>query len=235
MAIDSSEQRDKAWNIRAYPCIGLGVFLVPYISFSPAYSKVLERLKAGSIMLDVGCFIGADFRRLAYDGAPTDKMYGVDIVSHWDLGYELYRDRDRFNAKIIISDILFEDNPELEALKGKVDVISVSAVMHQWTWDKQVEAAKRIVAFSSGKDSIIFGHQVGHLEGRDVTLPQATTFRHNAESQVRLWKQVGEETATKWNCQARLMDRDAVGWDPKDLSWMDPGDRVLDYVVTRLE
>lgn len=50
------------------------------------YASIIERLKAGSTLLDIGCFLGQDLRRLVADGAPPDKLYAIDIVSHWDVG-----------------------------------------------------------------------------------------------------------------------------------------------------
>lgn len=224
-------------SIRAYPCTGLGVWLVPYISRSPAYAFVLTRLKTGGTFLDVGVFLGGDMRWLASDGAPTDKMYGVDIVSHWDVGYSLFHDRDRFRAHFIESDFLSIDNPELTALHGCMDVISISAVLHQWTLAKQVEAAKRLVTFSSKHGTIILGYQIGNIEAKEVPVPDfnASLWRHDPASFVRLWDQVGAETGTKWETKTRLLTWEDMGWDPNDYRWMEPGDRVLDFVVTRMK
>ena len=37
-------------------------------------------LKQGGSFLDIGYCLGQDLRRLALDGAPTDKTYASDIV-----------------------------------------------------------------------------------------------------------------------------------------------------------
>ena len=75
--------------------------------------------------MDIGCFLGMDLRRLAYDGAPSDKMYAVDIISHWQTSYHLFNDEQKFNAKFIESDFLGSDNTDLNRLLGHVDIISV--------------------------------------------------------------------------------------------------------------
>lgn len=127
--------RDKAWAIRTYPCTGLGVWLTPYIDHSPEYKQILQRLRDGEIMLDVGCFIGGDFRRCVFDGAPSKDMIGMDIVSHWNVGYELFQDRGRFEGKFVEADLLKvgtgEEPEEVKALKGKVGILHVSALLHQ--------------------------------------------------------------------------------------------------------
>lgn len=83
--------------------------------------------------MDVGCFLAHDFRRLSYDGAPTENLYGVDIASHWDVGFEMFRDRDSFSAHFIEADILTASDPQspLSSLKGQVDIISIAQVLHQ--------------------------------------------------------------------------------------------------------
>lgn len=126
-----STQKDKAWAIRPYPCTGLGNFLTPMITKTPIYATILSRLQAGDTLLDIGCFLGHDLRRLCFDGAPMENLYGVDIVNHWDLGYEMFKDSDKFKAHFIEADIL-HPNEALAALKGKVDLISIIHVLHQW-------------------------------------------------------------------------------------------------------
>jgi hypothetical protein len=72
----------------------------------------MERLKAGETLLEIGSFIGQDMRRLVVDGAPSDKLIAVDIVNFWDLGYEMFRDRDKFEAHFIEADLI-HPNPAL--------------------------------------------------------------------------------------------------------------------------
>jgi hypothetical protein len=45
-------------------------------------------------------------RCLVFDGAPSDKMCGVDIVSQWDVRYALFQDIDTFKGHLIESDIM---------------------------------------------------------------------------------------------------------------------------------
>lgn len=120
-------QREKAWDIRSYPCIGLGVYLVPQIRRLPAYPEILQRLAQGQVLADIGCFMGHDLRHLVNDGAPASNLYGFDIVDFWQLGFEMFRDRDRFNAKSIQADVMAADGGLVE-FKGKLDVIYIAQV-----------------------------------------------------------------------------------------------------------
>lgn len=225
--------RDKLWAIRTYPCVGTGVFLMPYIARSPAYEAVLAKLKKGGTFLDVGCFCGADMRQAVFDGAPSAKMVGVDIVSHWEVGFEMFNDRDRFQAKYIEADILKTDDvPELVALRGQVDVINVSAVLHQWTWEGQVQAAKELVKFSK-VGTVIVGHQIGGSVAEERVMGPAKVYRQNAQSFRRLWEEVGAETGTSWSCEASQRTWEHLGWDEKDMFWLGEGANVLEFVITR--
>lgn len=175
-------------------------------------------------------------RRLMFDGAPSANMYGVDIVSHWDVGYALYRDQGRFDAHFIQADILSSGNPALDALKGHIDIISISAVMHQWNWKDQREAAKKLVAFAK-PGALVVGYQIGNVEAKEVTNStlQLSVWRHDPASFAKMWNQVGAETGSRWETQARLRSWEDMGWDPADQAWLEPGDRVIDFVVTRID
>ncbi|KAI9665928.1 MAG: hypothetical protein M1821_003863 [Bathelium mastoideum] len=230
--------RDQAWAIRSYPCSGMGVWLQPYILQSPAYASIIDRLKSGATFLDIGCFIAQDMRQLAFGGAPTSNMHGVDIVSHWDVGFAMYRDQGRFKAHFIETDMFSRDNATLNQLLGRADVISISALLHQWAWDGQLAAAKRSVEFSSPKPgTLVVGHQIGNVQSGEITMKAGTrpSWRHDPTSFARLWEHAGAETNTEWKTEARLLTWEDIGWDAKDHAWMFEGDRVLDFVVTRLK
>ena len=65
-------QRDQAWRIAPYPCIGWWMFLQLYMSQNPVYGEVLYRLKKGERLLDLGCCFGQDIRKLVHDGVPSE-------------------------------------------------------------------------------------------------------------------------------------------------------------------
>ncbi|KAH8693719.1 hypothetical protein BGW36DRAFT_301440, partial [Talaromyces proteolyticus] len=231
--------RDQAWNIRVYPCTGLGVWLVPTISRSPAYAEILALVKTGARYLDVGCFIGQDMRRLVYDGAPSTNLYGVDIVSHWAVGFDMFRDKATFSAQFIEAD--FMDTAEsagLAALEGSVDVIFVSQVLHQWGWEGQVKAVKRLVEFSR-VGTLVVGCQIGTLDVGGVEVEfgpvKVPLWRHDPVSFDKLWQQVGLQTGSKWAVQAWLRTWEDMGWDPRDQAFLGESARVIEFVVRRVK
>ncbi|ETS77999.1 hypothetical protein PFICI_10061 [Pestalotiopsis fici W106-1] len=229
--------RDEAWDIRAYPCIGLGSWLTPQLRRLPIYDEILDRVKShGATLVDVGTFVGHDLRRLAYDGAPSDKLYGVDIVSYADVSYDLFRDRETFKGHFIQADILSDESAELNALKGNVDIIVVSQLLHQWTWDNQVKAAKALVDYTK-PGSLIVGNQIGNSKAFELTLktPPISIWRHNVESFTDMFnKEVGPATGTTWEVQAWLRSFPDMGWDLSDAAWMEPDVCLVEFAARRL-
>ena len=189
-------------------------------------------------MIDIGCFLGGDFRRLVFDGAPSENMLGIDIANHWEIGYDLFRDRDRFNARFLEADLMavgMDRAPaELRALKGEVEIIHVSAVLHQWDWDGELAAAKKLVYFSK-PGTLVVGHQIGSAEAKEVDnrLFKIKHWHHNPESLERMWKMVGAETGTEWKVQAWMRPWEVLGMGAKDAAFMEEGDAPVDFVVER--
>ncbi|KAF2965109.1 hypothetical protein GQX73_g8447 [Xylaria multiplex] len=227
--------RDKAWDIRAYPCICLGSWLTPQLCRLPIYDDILGRVQGGAILMDVGTFLGHDLRRLAYDGAPSDKLYGVDIVNHFDISYEFFCDPDRFKGHFIQADILSTTSSELGALKGQVDVVLVSQVLHQWDWNNQVKAVEALATFTK-PGSWIIGNQIGNPVAQGVRLKSlsAIVWRHNPDSFTKMFEAVGTATGSQWETQAWLRTFPEMGWDAKDGAWMEPNACVIEFVARRV-
>lgn len=204
---------------------------------SPAYDEVLTILKNGGKFLDIGAMLGVDIRKLTFDGVPSENIVALDIIpDFWDVGFELYRDKDTFKARFGQADLLsLSDNPEFTDLKGKLDVVSLSAVLHQFDWDIQATALKQVVAFSK-VGMLLVGHQIGNRKSGTFKFSPTQTpiFKHNAESFKDLWKQVCKETGTEWEVQAEVKTWDDFGWDANDMLWMKDKDEPLGFVVRRI-
>ena len=73
---------------------------------------MLERIKSGQTLLDLGCCFGQDLRRLVADGAPSRNLCGMDCNATFiDLGYDLFLDRETFEATFVVSDFLNDAIP----------------------------------------------------------------------------------------------------------------------------
>lgn len=172
---------------------------------------------------------------MASQGVPTDNMYASDLIGElWELGYELFSDKDRMKGQFIQADV-FDDNSPLSQFNGKMDIVIANQFIHLFDWKKQVIAAKRIIGFTSGPGAIVIGYQRAREMPENKVVPWGEMFIHNVESWYELWRQVGEETGTKWHINAKLVDLKEWGTEKKDTVWMDQYPMGIDFVVTRLE
>lgn len=249
--------RKKLWDRRAYPCTGLFVFLVPWIEYHSAFSSIVARLKPSSSdataskFLDVGSYIGHDLRALHIAGVPQSSLFGLDIVPFWDLGWELFNDTDKFGLKegkqLIMGDILDTGTTSAAAtlLDGKMSVVWVSAVLHQFNWTQGVAACKRLVRFTCGPGAIIAGAQVGSKEsqgkinlhgmaGRKELEDDKQAVRHSCESMRRMWEAVGEELGTKLEVEASWKGWRDFGCEEERCKFMGADMGVLEFTVRLL-
>ena len=209
-------QRDRAFAVWPYPCIGQLRFLEFGAAKHPNYSEVVSRLKSGQTFLDVGCCLGQDLRKLVYDGAPSSAaMSGLDIEpAFFDLGFELFRDREKMHATFLAADLTKKDVPALTPLLSKVDVINVRNVLHCFNLNDQKTAAQHLVSLAKPvPGSIILGSQVGDYDaGEKRGLSQdAFTFLHNLQTFDQFWQDVGTVTDSQWKLEA---------WAKKAPEWM---------------
>ncbi|KAJ5142905.1 uncharacterized protein N7515_001692 [Penicillium bovifimosum] len=198
--------RDRAFAVFPYPCIGSFRFLDLSIPQSPLYPEILERLKSGQKLLDVGCAVGQELRQLFYDGVPSENLYASDLrQDFYDIGYDLFNDHNTLKAQFIVADI-FDDNSNLvKKLTDKVDIINAASFFHLFNWDQQVLVAKRLVGLLQDKPgSLLIGRQVGRVDPPPPEDEEAAGkhYRHDVSTWKKLWEQVGVETGTEWKVQA---------------------------------
>ncbi|KAK5170100.1 uncharacterized protein LTR77_004684 [Saxophila tyrrhenica] len=228
-------QRDKAWAIFPYPCIGQWRFLDLAISQHSHYQEVLNRMRTGEqVYLDLGCAFAQDIRRLVADGVDSSQCYGADLrLDFIDLGYDLFRDKDSLNSKFIEADIFDPDSP-LKQLDGEIDIIGASSFFHLFSWEEQKSAAHQVLKLMKPRGgSLLVGRQVGAREpaekARGVQIGAGSRFRHNLESWQKFWKEVGDEAGVQ--LQVDGTDKDIPDAYKNILTF---GDLVLEFAVRRL-
>ena len=244
-------QRERAWDIHPFPCIGLFYFIDLSITSLPAYYEALARVKTGQKMLDMACCFGQVLRKMVslrypdcyitanpkyqeYDGAPSANLYGTDLHSDFiRLGYDLFLDKHRFDATFLTADI-FDDNSDLNQIDGQMDVIHASAFFHLFTREQQLKVAKRIVSLlKPQKGSLFFGSHTGDVNGGDFANPGGfKVFRHNPATWTELWDEVGRETGTRWQTDSELTETLLEG--PLKLESESAGMRYHRFTVRRL-
>lgn len=213
----------------------------------PIYPEILKRLIGSKqTLLDMGCCFAQDIRKLVFDGAPSENIYGAELRREFiDLGYDLFRDRDTLKSTFVIGDI-FDDSAEswFHELEGILDIIYAASIFHLFDWKEQVRMAERVVGLLKPvKGSMVLGRQRGNLQPAEYehrTNKGGTMFRHNEESWKKMWKQVGEKTGTTWDVNVILQrGEDDLGrmQVPENGSFgnkVDAGDGSLRFEVVRL-
>ncbi|KAF2667857.1 hypothetical protein BT63DRAFT_426710 [Microthyrium microscopicum] len=206
--------RKQAFEIFPYPCIGMFRFLDLSIPTTPIYSEVLERLKNGDKLLDLGCCFGQEIRKLIFDGAPAENLVGSDLEADFiSLGYDLFKDKNSLTTRFIPADV-FDDSSPLWSLNGTFSMIYCGAFFHLFNYDQQVAIALRVVKLLAPKSgSLLMGRQVGNINPSDYDKSgygkEKSRYRHNPESWKKLWEEVGEKTDTKWDVDVTV---DPMQW-----------------------
>lgn len=94
--------RKRAWILPYYQYSFLGRwwFLRSIFASTPAYQSILSEAKNGASILDAGCGLVQELRYLRAAGAKGE-MYAVDEYQElWDLGLELFADKQKITSKV---------------------------------------------------------------------------------------------------------------------------------------
>ena len=181
--------RSEAWQIYQYRCVATFMFvnynLADFYGHEWYQSKILDPMrKEGAMFLDLACAFGHTARNLVFDGVNHEQIINGDLRQEfWELGYKLFRDKDKFHGKFYQGDIL--DEEYLKEWEGKFDILHVSALFHLFDLDDQKKIFRRIVALLSKKPgSVCFGRGAGNTIPRYKIHPARSQgfYQHNEDS-----------------------------------------------------
>lgn len=173
-------------------------------------------------------------------------MYATDIVpDFWDLGYDLFRDKERFHAWFIAADILDPESSSLRELQGRIDICLVNQVFHLFSREKQFTMAKHLISMSR-PGSCIVGWHVGSNQGKalpistqtggpDGSAGSETRLFHNHMSWRELWQEVGHTTGTQWEVETWMQSLQEWGYEKEDTAWMGPGAMGFEFICRRTD
>lgn len=120
-------------------------------------------------------------------------------------------------------------------------MINIGSFLHLFGLEDQKVIVERITKLlKSEKGVMVVGRQVGDVNAGErihTTNPRGgKMFRHNEESFVGMWKEVGEKMGVKWKVEVRLLE--AGRWDGKkgddSMSWKGgDGTRRMKFAIIR--
>lgn len=226
--------RNESWKIYPYPCIGRFRFLDLGLMDFDEYGEVLDRMGRGERLLDLGCCFGQEIRKLIADGAPPDNIYGCDLKSEFtQLGYDLFKDRDRLRATFLAADI-FDQTSALSDLKGSCDMIYAGSFFHLFDYEQQCAASRAVAALlMPRKGSMLLGRQIGAVTARETPHhfePTKKTFQQSPETFKKMWSDLGKEIGIKLSAHVTMSDL-----SEKVQKHPDPGMGWISFVVRREE
>lgn len=233
-----------------YPCIGVFRFLDFGANLNPIYPEVLERVCAGSTLLDLGrlghisrysnkglpcpgCCFGQDIRKLVADGAPSENLIGADTEGRFfELGYELFKDKQTLKAKFHAQSIF--DEEFLPQLHGKIDIIYLGSFLHLFDFEKQkliVGQLTKLLRKSPG--SLVFGRHLGADQGGEFHMKSLgwDLYRHSQDTISKLWEQAPDG---KWTVDSQLTRYASNSWDDTRRGWQGDEIKQMNFVATRL-
>ncbi|KAF2095369.1 hypothetical protein NA57DRAFT_59386 [Rhizodiscina lignyota] len=229
--------RDKAFGMGEYPCVGTWDFLqyrIPMVVHD--YDALITRLKHNEKVLDIGCCFGQVLRHLLVDsGAPSENMYATDLHPQlWELGFELFCDRERMKAHFIAGDVLSISNP-LWKLDVKFGIVLAEQFLHLFSWNQNKSILRQLVTNLTKPGTQVIGFQTANVNAQEYKTQWGHMYFHNVESLEKLWKEVGEETGTSWTVDAKLLSVSDAGYPKKFQDWFGSSGRYIFFVITRNE
>lgn len=206
----------------------------------------MERLRTdpSTTFLDAGCCFGQELRSLIDQGISGKQLFGCDLEPVFiDLGYQLFRDKDRLEATFAAGDLAAEDVKFAESqlsrkISGKIDIIFASSLFHVWDYDAQIRAAINLVRLCRDKpDVMIIGRQMGSRLGGHYKMhgvkDEAFHYRHNAETLKGFWRDIEAATQICWKFEASFFADEAIEQTKKALP-VDDNVAMICWCATRL-
>lgn len=201
--------RADAWQVFKYPCVGLYGFVRLVSATLPTYGGVVQRLQDGEYLLDLGCCMGQETRKLIFDGAPAENIVGLELErSFIGYGYDLFNDKYKLRSHFYVGDIFYAN---LQTLGGRsFNMIMAIYFFHLFNWEEQVTAVKKAVHLLKPESgSMIFGVQFGCENARSVPHSSSRSgeaFGHNPHSWSKLVQEVTAQSGISLRSEARLGD-----------------------------
>lgn len=153
-------------------------------------------------------------------------MYGFEIEPRFfDVGFNFYQDKDVWKGHFFKGDVFGTGtDSDLGKLEGKLDIVWAAKIIHLFERDTQIKVAANLVRLLKPKPGSLFvGSQNGYPENFSVPIAKTmfpgqgrNFWMANKEGFEQMWKEVAEQTGTRWNVEANLLDLRTVGLHEDD-------------------
>ncbi|KAF4230461.1 hypothetical protein CNMCM8980_002684 [Aspergillus fumigatiaffinis] len=196
------------------------MFLEPAISTLPCFNAIVDWVKEGQKLLEMGCAFGQELRQLVgYPfSSPLCMLYiqGTKRRGLWDIGCDLFRTRSSLKSRFFASNLLDSNSDTVAELTGKVDIIFASLFFHIFSWNQQITIAKHALQMLTPKPgSMIVGRNAAYVKRTTPPLPEESTtksFHYDLASWNLLWDVVQKETGMRFRMET---------WEQPDQDLMD--------------
>jgi len=208
--IKMKEINKKALEICSYRCIRTYSYLTTRIAKNPFYDDSIKSNISDLFILDIGCCVGSDMRKLILDGASPDKMLGVDLESRFfEVGFEIFEDKEKLPNNLFIQGDFTEETNFIEkiisAMKERkediqnykfeenFDLIQLGAVLHLLTEEKVSKLLRLIFNNLLKKNNgCLIGQTIGIVSNPSgFTQTGDLRYLHSSESLQKLMEDIG--------------------------------------------
>ena len=197
----------------------------------PRYPTILERVKNGDQLLDIGVGMGENLRQLAVDGAPVQNLHGCDLQSSFfDLAHDMFNDKEDFAPALWAGDFYAADS-SFGLKMGSYDIIHAADFFPLFGYEQQVFAATRMLQLLKQKPgSTIFGRNIVAF-GKPMEVPASLNtdgtghYIHTSDSFMKMLDEVATSTGIVFQRGAEVYTyrpnaTRPGGWERRLRYWM---------------
>ncbi|TLD11632.1 hypothetical protein PspLS_11562 [Pyricularia sp. CBS 133598] len=238
--------RAEMWALNPDLWVGRWLFIVPGLAKMSWYERLVVSVAAdGGTIIDVGCGVGGDLRRLAEDvpvlskGGPSPRLIGLDSrPQHFDIGNRLFGPPSS-SVEFISADILDWNSyrPHLppaariliDELKSQADVVVLNMLLSDFCWEYQLRKVLASAADLVKPGGRIVGYTLAISDGKAGQFggpwERYARFFHDRQSframcyDLTSLPDVSDGSA--WDLEeVELFDLKDIGWEGDDVAWM---------------
>jgi SAM-dependent methyltransferase len=162
------------FNTYGYGCISEYRFILPRCTWHPKYNDIVPLFK-NSKVLDIGCCMGTDLRKMIADGLVPENACGIDIEGMFiSLGKELFGDKEKMQDKFFVVNILEQDSLWPSSFRSKMfDIVYCGSVIHLFN-DEDCNKLVANVGKILIKGGVFFGRTAGTEDDNPTQIPTST-------------------------------------------------------------